>query len=122
MAPRAPQVELFQRAPPPPPRRRQEDLLERYLGGDVSRLLADAEARPTHYTSDEHDLLLRLRTGRPTRPDERSALVLSFVRDTTAQRKERDTRTRMTRDFIAPEQEPPPFEKQEDFTGAIGLI
>jgi len=87
----------------------------------VQRLLADAEARPSHYTSEEHDLLLRLRTGRPTHPSERSALVLSFVRDSSAQRKERDTRTRMTQE-VAPEQEPPPFEKQEDFTGAIGLI
>jgi hypothetical protein len=97
-------------------------LLERYLGGDMRRLYADAEERPAHYTSDEHALLARLRAGAPTEPGERSALVLSFVRGTQAEQKERDTRQRVTQEVVTPEQEPPPFERQEDFSGAIGLI
>lgn len=67
-------------------------------------------------------MLLRLRTGQPVSPEQRSGLVLSYVRTTAAQQKERETRRRVTKEIVEPEDEPPPFEHQEDFKGAIGLI
>lgn len=97
-------------------------LLDEYLGGDLRHLVGDAEDRPEHYTDVQRAQLEQLRQGHRLRPQEESELLLQFMRRTDAQKAERAVRKEVTKEEVAPKEDPPPFEDQDLFQGAIKLV
>jgi hypothetical protein len=108
--------------PEPPPRPRKESLVDWYLGGDLGYLEQDLAARPAHYTTEHHELVRRLRSGEHVAPALANDLMLQAMRRTDAQKLERRVKHRLTADLITPSDDPPPFEDQQLFQGAIKLI
>lgn len=108
--------------PTPPARRLKPDLLHTYLGKDLRPLIEDAASRPTHYRAEQLAVLERLRRGESVAESARSDLLLQYMRRTDAQSAERDARKKLTQKIVTPDSDPPPFENQELFRGAIRLI
>ncbi len=88
---------------------------------DLRLLRDDLAARPRHYNAEQHETFAQLERGDATTSTARSTLFLQYMRQTEAQRAEQATRRALTGSMVRPEQEPPPFEQQDLFRGAIKL-
>ncbi len=66
----------------------KQNLLDAYLGGDVSRIAADALARPTHYTDEQKDLIKKIQNGEAVSDRDKSSLLLQWTHPTEPARQE----------------------------------
>jgi hypothetical protein len=120
VATNAPKMVELGKPAPRPSRRVEETVLERYFGTDFRPIYQDIEARPAHYTAEHHTTASSLRQGRKVPARQQNDLVYQFLRQTEAQKKEKEARRAVTSAEMP--EKPAAFEDQDDLKGAIILI
>lgn len=109
--------------------RKQVDLFDAYIH-DLRMLEDDLCRRPEHYTTEEHELVRRLRAREPATSVEKAQLVLSFMRSSPAAQATKAVLKKVTAPedpevqaaIHDPDGRHATFENQEDFGPTIIIV